>query len=69
MGGGRRGFTVIELLVVLTFLGLGAAVAVPAFRNPGERGVGAASRALMAAWAEARGEAARRAEPVTVTLE
>ena len=67
--GGREGFTLVELVVVLVFLGLAAAVAVPAFRPASERGAGPAARELARAWSAARGQAARRGSPVTVDLD
>lgn len=63
------GFTLVEMLVVLTMLAIAGAVAVPAFRAPAERSAGAAARALRTVYADARGEAARRGVTIVVELE
>ncbi|HEX8455391.1 MAG TPA: type II secretion system protein [Longimicrobium sp.] len=66
---GRAGMTLIELMVALAIVGIALAATVPAFRPSNERGTGAAAEALMRAWREARGDAARRGMPVDVVLE
>lgn len=63
------GFTLAEVVVVVLVLGIAAAVAAPALRRPDEHGAGAAAEALRRVYAEARGDAARRGEPVLVVLE
>jgi prepilin-type N-terminal cleavage/methylation domain-containing protein len=66
---GRAGMTLIELLVAIAIVGIALGAAVPAFRPANERGTGAAAEALMRAWRDARGDAARRGVPVDVVLD
>jgi prepilin-type N-terminal cleavage/methylation domain-containing protein len=65
---GRRGFTLIELVVVLAMLAIAAAVAVPALRPPAERSAGAAADSLRRVLIGARGDAGRRGVPVAVLV-
>ena len=66
---GRAGMTLIGLLVAIAIVGIALAATVPAFRPANERGTGAAAEALMRAWRDARGDAARRGMPVDVVLD
>ncbi|HEY0020610.1 MAG TPA: secretin N-terminal domain-containing protein [Longimicrobium sp.] len=73
-GGARRsrgpvGFTLIEMLVVLAMMGVGAMVVVPALRRPEDRGAAASADALAAAIGRARLAAVTRAVPVTVEVD
>ena len=68
VGRGIRGFTLVELLVVLAMLAIAAAVAVPALRPPAERSAGAAADSLLHVLARARTDAAARGTPVHVEV-
>jgi prepilin-type N-terminal cleavage/methylation domain-containing protein len=63
------GFTLVEMLVVLMMVGVGAMVVVPAFRRPDERGASPSADALAAAIGRARLAAVTRAVPVTVEVD
>jgi prepilin-type N-terminal cleavage/methylation domain-containing protein len=67
-GGAERGFTLLELLVVLVVLGLVLAAVAPRF-GPREAGLDAAARALAAELERARGRAVDGARIETVGLE
>jgi len=65
---GRRGFTLMELMVVLAMLAIAAAVAAPALRPPRERSAGAAADSLLHVLARARAGAAARGTLVRVEV-
>lgn len=57
----RHGFTLLELLLVCTLIGVATSIAVPAFRAPLDRlGVESATRDVMSAFAVARWAALQR---------
>ncbi|HEY0036026.1 MAG TPA: GspH/FimT family pseudopilin [Longimicrobium sp.] len=66
----RRGFTLVEVVVVLVVLGIAAAAVAPAFlaRTPQDDAAAAAAEVIQVL-ATARRAAVERGEPVTVTLE
>ena len=67
MAGGRRGFTLVELVVALAVLAIMLAVALPSFRALRERQQAlAAFHSLTVALAQARMAAIQRGRPVTV---
>lgn len=65
---GERGFTLIEMLVVLTIIGLLAGVAITSFHRPAYLDRGKVRAALAAAAATARLEAQRQGMPVALDL-
>lgn len=65
----RRGFTLVEVVVVIAILGITAAAVVPALaRVATEDDLTAATRQLETVFASARGQAVERATSVGVTL-
>jgi prepilin-type N-terminal cleavage/methylation domain-containing protein len=63
------GFTLVEMLVVLTMIGVAAMTVAPALRRPDERGASPSADALAAAIARARLDAVTRAVPVSVDVD
>jgi prepilin-type N-terminal cleavage/methylation domain-containing protein len=69
---GRRGWTLLEVVVVLLVLVLGALVAVPAFRGAGSNaddGLAQATRRLEVLFGLARDSAIRAGTPVTLLID
>lgn len=66
---GRRGYTLVELVVVLVILALAGAVAVPAFAWRPPRNVDAAASRVVSALRLARERAVTRATPVRLSFE
>jgi prepilin-type N-terminal cleavage/methylation domain-containing protein len=66
--GGKGGFTLIELVVVLAIIGLAASVVAPAFRRLGQDAHTTAD-ALTATYAAARRAATERGVAVTLVVE
>jgi general secretion pathway protein H len=67
--GRRRGFTIVELLVVLMILGIAAAAVAPALRAADRRPAADAGRAVAALARRAQFAAASRGDRVTVAVE
>ena len=65
----RRGFTLVDVLVVLVIIGMTAAVVVPAIRPPAAAGAAAAARALVEAYGAAERAALTEGISHTLTLE
>jgi prepilin-type N-terminal cleavage/methylation domain-containing protein len=69
-GRGRAGFTLVEVVVVLLILALGAAIAVPALLAPREDAdIDAATRRIELLFQLARDSAVRGGVPIAVTID
>ena len=65
----NRGFTLLEVLIVIALLVIGTAIVIPSFREIGKRGqVKATTRQIKDEIALARSEAIRRNSPVVISF-
>ncbi len=69
VGFGRRGYTLMEMVVVLMILAISGAVVVPALARQLRGGAEAVARELVGIYRTPRDVAAARGVPATVTLE
>lgn len=65
----RRGFTLVEILVVLVIIGIAAAMVVPRLGNTGDIQASSAARAAVANLQYAQNEAIVRQAPITVAFD
>jgi general secretion pathway protein H len=64
-----KGFTLLELMIVLAIAVLGAAIVVPRLASSSGAEIDAAARTIEAGFRQARGDAVATGAPVVVTLD